>query len=63
MFWLKKNQSLNFPVVHKDEVLMLKRVRNEIIKIWDWLVIYFENLMLSTSKGRLRLQTQPIPIL
>jgi len=42
---------------------MLKRVSNEIIKIWDWLVIHFEKLMLSTSKGRLGLQTQPIPIL
>ncbi len=42
---------------------MLKRVRNEIIKIWDWLVIDFEKLMLSTSKDGLSLQTQPIPIL
>jgi len=42
---------------------MIKIVRNEIIKIWDWLVIDFEKLMLSASKGRLSLQTQPIPIL
>jgi hypothetical protein len=41
---------------------MIKIVRSEIIKIWDWLLIDFEKLMLSTSKGRLSLQTQPIPI-
>ncbi len=63
MFWLRKNQSLNFPVVPKDEALMIKRMKSEIIKIWDWLVIDFEKLMLSASKGRLSLQTQPIPIL
>jgi hypothetical protein len=62
MFWLRKNQSLNIPAVHKDEDLMIKIVRSEIIKIWDWLLIDFEKLMLSTSKGRLSLQTQPIPI-
>lgn len=39
---------------------MIKRIRSEIIKIWDWLVIDFEKLMLSASKGRLSLQTQPI---
>jgi len=42
---------------------MIKRMKSEIIKIWNWLVIDFEKLMLSTSKGRLSLQTQPIPIL
>jgi hypothetical protein len=70
MFWLRKNRSLNIPAVHKDEAavhkdeaLMIRIVRSEIIKIWDWLVIDFEKLMLSTSKGRLSLQTQPIPIL
>ncbi|KKN36461.1 hypothetical protein LCGC14_0773450 [marine sediment metagenome] len=63
MFCLRKNQSPNIPVVHKDEAFMIKRMRSEIIKIWDWLIIDFEKLMLSASKGRLNLQAQPIPIL
>ncbi len=45
------------------EIQMRLRMRSEIIEIWDWLVIDFERLMLSTSEDRLSLQTQPIPIL
>jgi hypothetical protein len=63
MFWLRKNRSLNIPAVHKDEALMIRTVRSEIINIWDWLIIDFEKLMFSTSKGRLILQTQPIPFI
>jgi len=34
-----------------------------IITIWEWLVIDLEMLYLSILRGRLSLQTHPIPIL
>jgi hypothetical protein len=34
-----------------------------IIFIWEWLTIDWEILYLSILRGRLSLQTQPIPIL
>lgn len=36
---------------------------SKITKIWEWLVIDLEMLYHSDFKGRLSLQTQPIPIL
>jgi len=42
---------------------MAKRMMSKIIKLWEWWVIDFERLTLSTSIGRLSLKTQPILVI
>jgi hypothetical protein len=42
---------------------MREGMMRTIIFIWEWLVIDLEMLYLSILRGRLSLQTQPIPIL